>query len=217
MQPGKAGSRRILIWQRRMRNRSRSGCEKALRRAARGKRAEVESVRRDAPGDVRARIGRRQIHLHQSRGSQPQPLAIYAWPECASMLPVHQSLFKRRAGEPEANARGIFPKVDALRGGVGWAQQKAQAPAQVRGAQQQRRARQDSHGVPPAPPPGAAAPRSRTLPGGAGSNAACAIERQHQCSIHSRLGLVRIADRDSRCVPARSGARIAARRATFRR
>src|SRR6267378_2959796 len=68
-----------------------------IRRSARGKRAEIKSVRADPPRGVAPRISIRQADLEHRGRTQPQPLAVLRRPKCARVLPVQETQLKRRA------------------------------------------------------------------------------------------------------------------------
>ena len=130
MQPGKLGSRRILIWQRRILNKSRNPEANVSAARRDHERPEIKSARIDAPRGVTARIRVREADLEHDGRPQPRALAIRRGPKPPRVLPVQQTQFKWRAHDAVAHARReIRASLAALK-----QDRAAQADAQGAGA-----------------------------------------------------------------------------------
>src|SRR5215467_6470950 len=105
MQPGKAGSRRILIWQRRTLKKSsmRSANDWAARREGAVIRAcsrRAVLVQLNLARHIAARVGIAEIHLQDCRRAQTHQAAVTYRKEVTGLLVVGERLLEPRGGQP---------------------------------------------------------------------------------------------------------------------
>ncbi len=112
--------------------------QEAFRCAAGGKGTQIQTRGAQTASDIGTRISVRQIQLYERRRVETQALAIVSRPQNSRLLPMHQGLLEPRTGNSKTNAGGILPQIEALTIRFRFAEQKPQAPPQIRGAQQKR-------------------------------------------------------------------------------
>lgn len=112
--------------------------KEALRCTARDKGPQMQTRGAQTTSDIRTRISVRKIQLYKRRRVETQALAIVSRPQNSRLLPMHQGLLEARTCNSKTNARGILPQIEAFTIRFRFAEQKPEAPPQIRSAQQKR-------------------------------------------------------------------------------